>query len=108
MNVSGYHFLHMEEFGSTPLLHMHFHGRRHCLRLPLCCQRVTQQQHLTGYWWEGSTSAAITSSASDVVGQQYKTGGITFRAVLIFYMQPNMTTLHSMGPRQAKCWTPVA
>ena len=36
-----------------------------------------------GYWLEGSVSTVIPStSASDVVGQQNKTGGITFRAVL--------------------------
>ena len=34
-----------------------------------------------GYWWEGSASTAIPlTSASDVVGQHGKTGGITFRA----------------------------
>jgi len=44
---------------------------------------TTQQQHIMGYWWEGSTSAAIPpASASDVMGQHHKTGGITFRADL--------------------------
>jgi len=44
---------------------------------------VIQQQHVMEHWQEGSTSTVIPStSASDVVGQQNKTGGITFRAVL--------------------------
>ena len=30
-------FFCMEEFNSTPLLHMHFHVRCHFVRLPLCC-----------------------------------------------------------------------
>ena len=37
MNVSGCHFVRMEEFSSTPLLHLHFHARLHSVRLPLCC-----------------------------------------------------------------------
>ena len=45
---------------------------------------VTQQQHGMGYWWEGSTSTAITpTSASDIVGQYNKIGGITSSAALI-------------------------
>ena len=45
---------------------------------------VNQQQTVTEYWWEGSTSTAIpASSASDVVGQQNKTGGSTFGAALV-------------------------
>jgi len=36
------------------------------------------------YWWEGSTSAAILpTSASDVMGQHNKIGGITFGAALV-------------------------
>ena len=37
-NVIGCIFFHMEEFHYTPLLHMHFHVRRHFVRLPLCCR----------------------------------------------------------------------
>ena len=37
MNVIGCSFFGMEEFSYTPLLHMHFHVRRHFVRLPLCC-----------------------------------------------------------------------
>ena len=36
-NVNWYHFLHMEEFSSTPLLHLHSHVSHYCVRLPLCC-----------------------------------------------------------------------
>ena len=44
---------------------------------------ATQQQNVMGYWWEGSTSIATPpTSASDVVGQHHKIGGITFRAAL--------------------------
>jgi len=45
---------------------------------------VTQQQDITKYWWEGSACAATPPpSASDVVGQQNKIGGIAFRAAFI-------------------------
>ena len=37
MNVIGCNFFHMEQFNYTPLLHMHFHIRRHFVRLLLCC-----------------------------------------------------------------------
>ena len=44
----------------------------------------TQQQIVTEYLWEGSTSSAIPpTSTSDIVGQHNKIGGITFRAALI-------------------------
>jgi len=35
MNVNGCHFLYIEEFKSTPLLHMHFHVRHRSIRPPL-------------------------------------------------------------------------
>ena len=45
---------------------------------------VARQQSLTEYWWEGSTSTAIsTTFASDVVGQHNKIGGINFGAALV-------------------------
>ena len=45
---------------------------------------VTRQQHVMGYWWEGSTSTAIPPmSASDTVDQRNKTRSITFGAVLV-------------------------
>jgi len=45
---------------------------------------VIQQQNLTEYWWEGSTSTAISpTSASDVVGQHNKIGDINFGATLV-------------------------
>ena len=37
MNVTGCHFFHLEEFSDTPLLHLYFHVRCHCVRLPLYC-----------------------------------------------------------------------
>ena len=53
----------------APLLHMYFHVRHHFVRLPLC-------------WWEGFSSTAIPIVPSDVVGQQNKIAGITFKAAL--------------------------
>ena len=45
---------------------------------------VTWQHDAKEYWWEGSTSTAIPpTSASDIVGQHYKVGDVTFRAALI-------------------------
>jgi len=45
---------------------------------------VTQQQHVAEYWWKGSTFAAISpTSASVVVSQHHKIGGVTFRTALL-------------------------
>jgi len=71
----------MEVFNSTPLL-----------QTPLCqtaalLLSVTWQQNVMEFWQEVSTSTAIPPiSASDVIGQQNKTRGITFRATLVFYL----------------------
>jgi len=74
----------MEEFSSTPSLHMHFHIRHH-LADSLLLQSAAQQQHVTGYWWEGSTSTEIPPTpASDVVGQRNEIGGISFGADYYF------------------------
>jgi hypothetical protein len=54
---------------------------------------VAQQQNLTEYWQEGSTSTAIsTTFASDVVGQQSKIGGINFGAALVLDCQRQYET----------------
>ena len=37
VNVSGYHFFHVEEFDDTLSLHTHSHVSCHSFRLPLCC-----------------------------------------------------------------------
>jgi len=37
LNGNGCHFLCMEEFTDTPLLHLHSHIRQHSVRLSLCC-----------------------------------------------------------------------
>ena len=37
MNVSGCHFVRVEEFSDTPLLHTHFHVRCHSVRPSFCC-----------------------------------------------------------------------
>jgi len=43
---------------------------------------VAQQQDVMEYWWGGSASTAtLPLSASDVMDQQNKIGGITFGAV---------------------------
>jgi len=45
---------------------------------------VARQQNVMEYCWESSTSTAIPStSASDVMGQHNKIGGITFRAAVV-------------------------
>ena len=50
---------------------------------------IMQQQHLMEYWWEGSTFTAIPPpSATDIVGQHNKIGGITFREVLVILPAP--------------------
>ena len=55
-----------------------------CQTAPLL-PSVTQQQNVTGYWWEGSTSTAIPPPlASDIMCQHNKTGGITFEVALVY------------------------
>jgi hypothetical protein len=55
-----------------------------CQTAPLLSS-VARQQNLTEYWWEGSTSTAITTTfASDVMGQHNKIGGITFGAAYVY------------------------
>ena len=45
---------------------------------------VTQQQNVKEYWWEGSFYTVIPpTSASDIVGQDHKIGGITFGTALV-------------------------
>ena len=84
VNITRCHFFHVEEFGSTPLLHTRFHVRHHFVRLPSAAS-VTQQQNVTAYWWETSTSTAISpTSTSDVTGQHNKIGDIAFRAALVY------------------------
>ena len=55
-----------------------------CQTAPLL-PSVMQQQNTMEYWWEGSTTTAIPStSASSVVGQHNKIGGITSGAALLY------------------------
>jgi len=53
-----------------------------CQTAPL--PSVTQQQLIMEYWWEGSVSTAILpTSASNIMGQHNKIGGITFGAAFV-------------------------
>jgi len=71
----------------TSSLHMHFHVRRHFVRLP----SVKWQQNVMEYWWEDSTSTAIPpSSASDIMSYCNKTEDSTFRAALAKYTKSLM------------------
>ena len=78
-------FSHVEEVSSTCLLHIHFHSRWHfCQTAPLL-PPVTQQQNVTEYWQEDSTSTAIPpTSTSDNLGQHNNIRGITFGAAPVF------------------------
>lgn len=55
-----------------------------CQTTPLLLS-VTWQQYKKEYWWEGSFSPAIPPSASDVVSQYNKIGGVTFAFALILW-----------------------
>jgi len=47
------------------------------------------------YWWEGSTSTAISpTSASGIVGQHNKIGGITFGAAIVFRSHSAANYMH--------------
>jgi hypothetical protein len=68
-------------FNATSLLrmHLHFNVRRHFARLFLY-----SYLSLGNYWRERSTSTVIApASASNVVGQHNKTGGVTFGAFIV-------------------------
>ena len=56
---------------------------------------AAQQQNVTQDWWEGSTSTVIPPTSclpSDIVGQQNKTGGITFEASHVLSSNFNVIT----------------
>ena len=56
-----------------------------CQTAPLLSS-VAWQQNINEYWWGGSISIAVSlTSASDVVGQHNKIGGINFGGTLVFY-----------------------
>lgn len=81
MNVSGCHFFHVEEFNSTSLVRMFFHVRHHSIRLTLSCHIMhsNKMQWKVEPWQEGSTVIAMPlTSASHIVGQHNKKGGIPF------------------------------
>ena len=86
MNVSGCNYFHVEEFIFTPLIHLHFHVRRHFVRLSLCCHLSHGKE--TEYCWKGSASAVIPTPTSDTDCQHYKTGSISFRVALIHSLPP--------------------
>jgi len=79
-------FFCMKEFNDTPLLHMHFHATYLSVSLPLCCHLPHGIKMKLEYCWEGSTTTAVPPiSTSGVMGQDYKTGGISFGAALVKY-----------------------
>jgi len=48
---------------------------------------VAWQHHAMEYWWEGSTSTAVSPTpASDVLCQRNKMGGIAIRAALVYHV----------------------
>jgi len=58
-----------------------------CQTAPLL-PSVAQQQNVAECCWEGSASTAISpATASDVVGQRNKIGGITFGAAITFHIE---------------------
>ena len=59
------------------------HQMPFCQTAPLL-PSATWQRRVTGCWWEGSASTAIPpTSASDLMAQRNKKGGITFEAALM-------------------------
>ena len=86
LSVSGCHFVHMEEFSSTPVLHTHSHVRCHlsdCPSAAFFCN-CYMQQHVTEYWLEDSASTTISPNPPlDIVGWHNKIWGITFGAALV-------------------------
>jgi len=69
----------MVEFGDTHLLP---HQTPFCLTVPLL-PSVIQQQNVTEYWQESSTSTAISPKSASDVGQHNKIGGIIFRVAVV-------------------------
>jgi len=75
VNVNGCHFFSAwrNSFAHLCFLHTSMSDSMlsHCAPL---LPSVTQQQHVMGYWWDGSTCAAVTPTSScDLVGQHNKT-----------------------------------
>ena len=81
-------FFNMEKFSDTPLLHLQSCVRHHFIRLPLCCYMLhgNKMSWNIGEKVQPLLPYAIRkrTSASDIVGQYNKIGGITFRAALAF------------------------
>ena len=68
-----------------------------CQTAPLL-PSVTRQQCVTEYWQEGlSSTAKPSASTSDIIGQRYKRGSITFGAALI-YTHISLAGLPGKGP----------
>ena len=77
MNISGCNFSHMEEFHISCMLPCQ---TAFCQTFPLLPSVAWQKKkNIMEYWQEGSTSTAILStSTSDIVGQYNKVADITF------------------------------
>ena len=79
-------FFYMGKFNDRALLHTHFLVRHHSVRLPLCCHLSHGNKMKCNIDGKVQPFTAIPpTSASDVMGQHDKIGGITFRAALVYY-----------------------
>jgi len=64
VDVNGYQLFHKEESKVHTLLSFSLpYQMPFCTTVPLL-PSVTQQQNVTGYWWEGSTSTAILPTST--------------------------------------------
>lgn len=75
LNGNGCHFLCMEEFTDTPLLHLHSHIRQHSVRLSFCCHflKASSNRILVRRF---NLYFHTTTSISDVKGQHNNIGGL--------------------------------
>jgi len=68
-------------------------------QMPFFCQiapLLPWHQDVMEYWWEGSTSTAMSPPpAFDIVSQHNKIGGITFSTALICYDRTDFLPVYS-------------
>jgi len=75
-----------------------------CQTAPLL-PSVTWQQHAMGYWWEGSTSAAIPPiSISDAVGQHHKQEALLLKQPWYIYLGDFICIVKGNSEHKFKSW----
>lgn len=71
----------MEEFNNKPLFSYVLLGQISFYQIA----NYKKVNKIMGYWWKSTNFTTITpTSACDILNQHNKTGGITFRATVVY------------------------